>query len=304
MSSWSRTKSGWRPSSRSRRALLAATLLAAALPARAAHVLILAEAREQAAALSEELPGAEIGLLGSGGGLTDPIRKGRLLSAIGGAELVVPVGDAALAFLLAESAGSRSFFVGAAHAPGRHLAASRLGGIFAYSAEDLLSVLAARPEARRVGLLYTPGYEPVVRVIRAAAARRGVAIQAVLITRPSALPGSLRALSGRVGALWALGDPALSEGAAFEYLVEFALHERLLLLGASAEEVRRGALLASEADQALLLRAGAVELRRILHEAPTAPYFGTGPAGGSLIGHPALLRRYGIDPVGLPWRVP
>lgn len=296
---------GWpRPSLFSLAVLLG---LAAAEGSGAAGVVILSgEADRSAAAALERAIRGPASLTRrelAAESLSDPIRKGRLLSEILAADLVVPVGDDATDFVAHEAEESRTFFVGAARPAGDVLRRPHVGGILGYSGEDVLSVLDRWRPGSSFALAYTPGYDGLARAIRREAERKGMRVVEVPVARRAALPPALRALPEGTSALWILGDPLLTEDVAFEYLLEFTLSRQLALVGPSAREVERGALFAMASDPERLARAGAAAVRRILAaRSLPEPRVAFGPAGGTVLVHPVLRRRFELDVRGLPSR--
>lgn len=225
--------------------------------------------------------------------LSDPIAKGRLLATMQAAPLVVSVGDQATSFAAAELERTRVYFV-AAVVPGAALKSPSLFGTFSYNAEDLIGALPA-DWRRGLGLLFTPGYEPVAAALRAAASARGAALVEKRVARLKDLPGALEGLS-RARAVLVVGDPLLVEGAGFEYLSEVLLARGVPLIATRAAEVRRGALLCSRAAPAALAGAVSEDAWRLASGEPREPRVVLAPPGGEILYHPALGRRFGLEP--------
>jgi hypothetical protein len=232
----------------------------------------------------------------SAGILSDPIAKGQLLAALEDAPLVVAVGNEAIRFVVGELDDSPVYFIGS-HVRGSAMSGKRASTLLTYSAADVLKALPAKWR-QSLGLLYTPGYEPVVHSIREAASAAGVTLVERKVEGREMAPAA-RALLEKSKAVWVLGDPLLSEGAGFELLAEESLTKGVPLLGSDASEVGRGVLLCSKpAPKALALRASA----RIL--ALVAAGGGRGvelaPAGGTILYHRRLAERFHLVP-GVGW---
>jgi hypothetical protein len=231
--------------------------------------------------------------------LADPIRKGRLLAALSGRRLVIPVGDEATGFALGELEETPVYFVGASVARGAVLASPIVGGLLRYSAGD---VLAAMPGAWRdgLGVLYSPGYEPVIREIRAAARSAGVRLIEARVGSSSELPAAARGLFPKARAVWVLGEPFLAREAGFEFLAEEALSEDVPLIGPGVAEVRQGAVFCSEAENGPLAAQAADGILRLLADGrPGGPVLAR--EGGRIVYRSSLARRFGLVPRPPVW---
>lgn len=220
-----------------------------ALPAHA-EVELLVEAR----------PGQSSSALGlkDGGGvrlrrfdpgeLADPIASGRLAARLEASDGVVAVGFAAADWAARELENVHVHFAGGvSRVSGATLKARGWTGELPYAAPPFLD-LARAERWKRVGVFYTPGFEGVLPALREAAAARGLKVEAQAVgLRPAILPAA-RALGADCDALWILGDPVLTEGAGFAYLVELSLSRRLPLLAPEARLVDAGAYAAWEPD--------------------------------------------------------
>lgn len=232
--------------------------------------------------------------------LGDPIHRGKLLAALGEARLLVPIGDEPTGLVLEELEDMPVYFVGASVVSGRALALERVGGVLAYSAED---VLAAAPKGwkRGLALLYAPGYEPVVAAILASAAKVGAELTTRRVGRPEDLPSAAGTLLGSAKALWVLGDPALSRGAGFEFLAEETLARGVPLIGAGTWEAGRGAVFCSRARPGALADTAAAGIRRLLEKGPSGPRIALAPPGGRIVYHRGLAARFKLSPRAPDW---
>lgn len=253
---------------------------------------LLIEARPGAAVRAAS--SAEAGLLVrrfEPGHLGDPIASGRLSARLQAADAVVVVGAAAAAWALRELEGVPVHLVGgAAAASAATLAARGWSGELAYAPGPVLDF--ARQEGfKRLGVLHVAGYEGLLDELRQAAAARGVALSERRVSGARELPGGLRELAEGVDALWVLGDPLLTQGAGFAYLVEFSLSRRLPLIAPAAEAVAGGAYAGWEPDwRALGERGAAVAGSSWTGRRPTLAF---GVAQGRVVVNEVLRRRWG-----------
>jgi hypothetical protein len=231
----------------------------------------------------------------------DPIAKGRLLADLAERDLVVPVGDRATAFVTGELEGSSACFVGAGAVDGAALSGGAVGGVFSYSVSDLLDAVRDLG-VPALGVVYTPGYEPVAGWIRTGAAARGLRVAERRVAAPRDLPAAARAVIGPGQAVWIVGDPLLIRGAGFEYLRERALSLRVPLIASDPWAVRHGALLAYEASpRSEAERAVAVAASMLSGPAAPAP-LRPAPRGGVVLVNAVLARKWGLAAAGHGWR--
>ena len=224
----------------------------------------------------------------------NPIEKGRLLASMAATRLVVSVGDEPTAFALDELEDTPIFFVGASQAPGAEISDVKVSGLFSYSAQG---VLAAVPQVwkRGLGILYSPGYEPVVRRIRDLAKSSGVNLMERFVAGPTDIPQAARDLLGRAQAVWILGDPMFSRGAGFTYLVENSLAQGI------PWEVKRGAVFCSQAAQDALAEEASGRIVSLLETGKTDQRIEAAPRG-TIFYHPGLTKRFGLSPTAPAWQ--
>lgn len=182
--------------------------------------------------------------------LSDPIANGRLLSRLQASEGVVAVGFDAAAWAARELEGVKVHFVGGVtRVAGPTLTARGWTGELPYGAAPLLDF--AKTEGwSRVGVLHAPGYEAVLPELRRAAAARGLRLTVQEAVSGKVIPALAAALADDCHALWLLGDPVLTRGAGFAYLVELSLSRRLPLIVPDPDMLERGAFVSWEADWA------------------------------------------------------
>jgi hypothetical protein len=228
--------------------------------------------------LVEWRPGLNAAALGLAGGegvrlrrfdareLSDPIANGRLLARLQASEGVVAVGFDAAAWAARELEGVRVHFAGGVtRVAGPTLDARGWTGELPYGAGPLLDF--AKAEGwKRLGVLHTPGYETVLPELRRAAAARGLRLDVRSAPSRKDIPALAKALAADCDALWVLGDPVLTRGPGFAFLVELSLSRRLPLVAPEPDMVEAGAYVAWEADWA----ASAAEAAKVARAARTA----------------------------------
>lgn len=292
--------------------LLAAVLLSArpaAAAERGAVAVVLNEAeaegrpelRDIAGALHLRRGAALVGL--SQDKTDDPILKGRLLADLERRDLIVAVGDDAAAFAAREMSETPVYFVDVAVLRGDLLSSPSVGGVFAYNVDALLDAV-HRLGLGRLGLAYTPGYEPVAEWVRRGAAERGLPLAEARIAGVEEVAPAVRRLLRGARAVWVVGDPVLARGAGFEFLRRNALSRGVAIVAPDAADVRRGALLAFEAPAESLTR----EALAAIDAAASAPSgkrerLSPAPRQGVVLIDAALAERWRLTvPGGPSWR--
>lgn len=228
----------------------------------------------------------------------DPIYKGRLVARLESAAIVIGVGDDASRFVTREVENGRLYFVSAL-ARGTALSEPRVSGVFTYSIDDLLGALPSGWKSD-LGLLYTPGYEPIVAQIRARSRQLGARLQERRVSRAGEIPQAARALMASSRAVWVLGDPVLSRGAGFEYLVEQSLAQAVPLIGAGEAQVAQGAALCSRASDAALAAKASRGIAALL-SGQSRQRFDDSDAGGAIVYNRSLSARFKLSPRGAAW---
>jgi len=256
--------------------LLVAAFLALAPPAAAAKVILIVADEKQAAAASARAAKDVRVTAFDRVDRADPIEKGRFLASLQASDLVVSAaaGGGACGWLNHEVDG----------VPVECITPYDAGQVVAF---------ARSAGWRRVALVHMSGYEKVFGRLRARARAAGVELIAVRIDKLRDLPEALPRALPAAQAVWILESPALTEGAAFEYLVKSTLSKQIPLLAPGAELVPRGAFLGAEGDRAAILRHAV--------DAANAASAGAAPAddyevpGGRLVFNKVLARRWGIS---------
>ncbi len=259
--------------------LTVAVFLALAPPASAAKItLIVADAEQARAASARAGPDVSVRAFDRIS-LGDPIEKGRLLASVQGADRVVSATRGkACGWLTHEIDGTP------------------VDCVMPYDAIQVLD-FARAAGWRRVAVVHRTGYEKVYARLNARARERGIVLVAVRVDGIRELPEALPRVLKTVQAVWILGDPLLTEGAAFDYLVESTLARRVPLIGPGADLVARGVFLGADSDLSAMTR-HAVGLANAAAKG-AAPEDGAEEVpGGRLVVNRVLARRWGVSVPG------
>lgn len=231
--------------------------------------------------------------------VSDPIANGRLLARLLASDGVVVVGLEAASWAARELEGVRIHFAGGVgRIPGATLTARGWTGELPYGAEPLL-VFAKAEGWRRLGVLYAPGYEGVARALRESARGMGLSLDARPVAARRDIPRVGTELAEVSDALWLLGDPSLTKGAGFAYLVELSLSRRLPLLAPEAALLQEGAFAVWEPDWQAVAMEAAKTARGIgaAGSWPRSPLaLGGGP--GRVLVNDVLRRRWAAGKKG------
>ncbi len=228
---------------------------------------------------------------------TDAIQRGRFLSRIAAADLVVPLGGTASSLVADELEDARTFFVGGSLLPGSYLRLPNIAGILPYNPDEVARVIAGiRPGLRTLGVASTPGYEPVVAEVREAADRAGLRVVETSIgTRRDAGP-AIRRLASTCDVIWLLGDPIVGSGAGLQLVIQSALSARKPVVGTIRRQVEAGALYCMEPDPETLSKQADRLLREIVSSGYRLPArrITTCSDGGTVVYHGPLAERLGV----------
>lgn len=264
------------------RGVIAAVCLALGPPASAAKVSLIVADRSQAEA-ARARAGAGVSVLAFDAiRLGDPIEKGRFLAALQASDRVIAAtGGRACGWL------------------GREVEGVPVQCFMPYDGAQVLD-FARAAGWRRIAAVHISGYEKVYDHLRGLARARGIELTAVHVDRLRELTSALPPALERAQAVWILGDPLLTEGAAFDYLVSNTLARRIPLIAPGAELVARGAFLGAENDGAALTRHAVAAANAAAAGGP--PETGvTEVPGGRLAVNKVLARRWGVRvPGGAP----
>jgi len=256
--------------------LLVAAFLALAPPAAAAKVILIVADRKQAAAAAARAAKDVRVTAFDRVDLADPIEKGRFLASLQASDLVV-----------AAAAGS-----GACGWLNDEVDGVPVDCITPYDAGQVIG-FARSAGWRRVAVVHMTGYEKVFGRLRARARQAGVELIPVRIEKLRELPEALPRALLTSQAVWILGSPSLTEGAAFEYLVKSTLAKRIPLIAPGGDLVARGAFLGAEGDHAAVLQR-AVDLANAASAGAPRDESSPEVPGGRLVFNKVLARRWGI----------
>lgn len=231
----------------------------------------------------------------------DPIYKGKLLASLAAAPLVVSVGDEATSLALDELEDTPIYFMGTSLAPGAEMSGTEVSGLFSYSAQDVLAAIPAKWK-RSLGLLYSPGYEPVVGRIRTLAKVSGVNLLERKVARPEDIPQAARDLFGHSQAVWVLGDPMLSRGAGFSFLVEGSLAQGVPVIGSGPWEVKHGAVFCSRATNESLAQEASTSIASLVETGKRESRIDSAPNEGTILYHPGMAKRFHLSPMAPAWQ--
>lgn len=221
----------------------------------------------------------------------DPIANGRLLSGIEYSGRVIAVGEKSRAWAVAELTGRRVYFVGtAAQVPSNLLSARGWAGCLGSSLDGVFDAV-RRLGWRRITVLGTPPYLAMRPALAAAAKAHGVDVRFVAVRAGADLPDLMRGLPRDVDAVWVLGDPKLTGGPAFDFLVEFSLARGTPLIVPDPALLPKGGFMAIDPDWSALLRWAANTLPAGRAGGGVEP----APVPGSVRIHEVLARRWGIS---------
>lgn len=233
----------------------------------------------------------------------NPVAKGRFLAQVSTGDWVIPIGDPATQVIADELDNLPTFFVNAATLRGGYLSQQRVSGVLAYSFEQNLRVAKLLlPQLKTVGLLYSPGYEGLMEKMKASIHANGVEAVEELVTSRKEVGPAVRSLVARCDLLWIMGDPLLTQGLAFEYLLQISLPQKKPLFSPVPELVAEGALFCVQADPQKVAHAAAIALGKLLGGGlPEALRIQQIPGpGGSLLLNRRLCEKWNLSiPAGL-----
>jgi len=136
---------------------------------------------------------------------------------------------------------------------------------------QLTALLDVAPHAKRVGVIFNPKDAVSVRLMEQAredAARVGVALHEAPVEQAARIGDALKALEGKVDALWLIPDPVCAAPEPSQRVLEFAEKHRLPVLAFAGAFVQRGALVATGVDMAEQGALAAEQVMRILDGEP------------------------------------
>lgn len=105
------------------------------------------------------------------------------------------------------------------------------------------------PEARRIGVLYSPGANArIIARMREVAREYAMTIEARSVNSPADIPTALASLTSVADVLWAIPDDVVMTTETARSILLFSMRNRLPLIGLSHAWVRAGALFSLDRD--------------------------------------------------------
>ncbi len=235
--------------------------------------------------------------------VADPIEKGKFLSKLAHADLLVPIGETATRFVAHEFPETPIFFIGTTVLEGHVLERPQIAGILTFDPGTILQAASAF-KFKRVGMAYTPAYSGLAERIALQAVAKGITLVEAKIDAVSDIVLNLENLFKKTNAVWILGDPMLARGAGFQFLMEKSFAHKVPVITASQWGVERGALFSSKSDSDKLAIQSADALNAILAADLHFPENQLETAtGGVLLYNEHTLKSLGLKlPRGLPWQ--
>jgi ABC-type uncharacterized transport system substrate-binding protein len=230
--------------------------------------------------------------------LSDPVAKGRFLARVAGGDFVVSIGDPASRLVAEELEDLRTFFIAAGGLSGEFLGRRHVAGVLSYSPEETVRVaLALFPALKRIGVLYTPGYDGVATRMSVAARVAGVSLVARRVASRSEIGPAVRELAAGTDLLWTVGDPLFSQELIFSYLLQESLSLKKPLASPLPELVRRGGLFCTVPNPDKMITSASEGLNRWLSvagELPISERLLAAPGEGSVFINQRLVEKWGL----------
>ncbi|MDP3541517.1 MAG: hypothetical protein Q8T11_03515 [Elusimicrobiota bacterium] len=254
--------------------LLVAVFLALALPAAAVKVCVVVTTSQARGAAARA--GKDVSVLAfDRARLADPLEKGRFLAALQASDRVIAVADGQACGWL-----------------GREVDGVAVSCVMPYDAAQILD-FARSVGWSRIAAVHMTGYEKVYARLRILARARDIELDSVRLVGTRDLTRALPRALETAKAVWILGDTRLTEGAAFDHLIEATLPRRIPLIVPDSGLVARGAFLGSEVDRSALTRHAVDAANLAAAGAPTVAALTTAP-GARLVINRILARRWGV----------
>lgn len=235
----------------------------------------------------------------------NPIAKGRLLAGLQRADLVVPIADRATAFVLKERESVPVYFVGAASlVNGSAVTAPEVSGILSYNIGESLTTIRSMGWSP-LGIAATPGFAAIADAIEQQAGLKGIATIRRTIEDRSAVGPTVRTLIKSARVVWIVGDPLLTRGAGFEFLIEQSLAAKVPVVAPARWEATRGALIGTEPSWEAIATVAGAGVRAFLTSGPRADgeKLASAPPGGTFFFNRTLAEKWNLAvPSGSTWK--
>jgi putative tryptophan/tyrosine transport system substrate-binding protein len=135
--------------------------------------------------------------------------------------------------------------------------------------QQLTSLHAVMPQAKRIGLLYDERFTgPIVQEATKEAEKLGLQVVPALIAAPDDLPAALRALTPKIDALWLIQDQTVVSEASVRFILETTLDAKVPVFAFSTTLVQQGALGALVVDGTDTGRQAGYIGKRLLRKEP------------------------------------
>jgi putative ABC transport system substrate-binding protein len=249
-------------------ALAAILLSSAALAAGDGVVVVRSSELAPYKALEESFTGS-VGVPVKSVSLSDPAAA---RSAAAGAAVVLAIGlDAARVVLDARPVGQVLF--GLVPSPEKLGVGevTRAVPMFAGPSRQLGVSKELLPNAKRLGVIYSPTSEGLVADYERAAKAVGASLVKQEVKDRSQVANALRELIGKIDALLLLPDAATLGVDTFKFLLTTAMDSKVPLVGFSQGQAKAGALLTLEVDYVEMGKEAAAAAKRALSGAAAAP---------------------------------
>lgn len=163
--------------------------------------------------------------------------------------------------------------------------------------EQLAAIKALLPDARRVGVLYTPEYsQELVAQSSAAAQRLGLTIRGEKLSRDRDVGSAAAALAGNVDAIWLIADRGIATVAATRTLISASKDAKVPLFALAEGQVREGALVAFTANPlGIGMQAGRLGSRIALEHVNAGALAVLSPSGLDAWVNLTTTRAIGLD---------
>lgn len=256
------------------RGLLVAVFLALAPPASADKVCVVVSTSQARGAAARA--GKDVTVLAfDPARLADPLAKGRFLAALQASDRIIASADARSCAWL-----------------GREVEGVAVHCVAPFDAGKILD-FARAVGWKRIAVVHMTGHARVYARLRDLGRQRDIALVPVRLEATRDLARDLPRALDSARAVWVLNDPLLTEGAAFDHLVEATLARRIPLIAPDPALIARGAYLAAEFDPEASARY-AVDAANLAASGGTIPAAITNVPGGRLVINRVLARRWGL----------
>jgi ABC-type uncharacterized transport system substrate-binding protein len=230
--------------------------------------------------------------------VTNPLEKGRFLSRVAAADLIVPIGDAPIRLVSDELEDLQVLFVAGEGLRGDYLGRLQTAGILSYSpAETIRVAKILLPRMKTIGVLYTHGYEFLVDRMKAPCRDAGIELHSYKIGTRMEIGPAVRRSAARDDLIWIAGDPILTQDLVFAYLLQESLPLKKPLASPIPALVSKGALFCTVPDPDKLSALVSTAVERMLSSDlpfPEDQRLQGGPDNSYVLVNRGLADKWGI----------